>query len=884
MNQDLIDRLQRAESTPYGKARSALLEDVVRRADAAGEDDLGFYSRLALVTAYVLGGEPRKSLVPFARCVADWDAEPGRYQRYSHSFHWCFKYAPSTMTKFPEVPLDRAYDVLDDMERRWQLAGHSMHAVHHHRWLVAHHIGDTVAAAEQFRLWSTAPRDALSDCAGCDPTSKVHHLTAVGRTADAVALAVSALSGPLNCNGQPQDLLTALLPAYMAEGMHAEAVDAHRKAYRLHRVQVGDLGLHGEHIAFLARTGNEPKAVELIERHLNEYDDPPSPYAAMTFAAAAAHALARVGDLTVRLPKGETAPAAELGERLAERALGSAAQFDERNGTTHHSEVIQAVLTAEPWVEFLPLSETARRARRPRQAAPAPAAEVSEPAAPTGRGWLDRAEDAWQRGVPEEATAAWRAFEEEVPESEWTPADRARVLDGRGLLAQDDPELALEAWREAIALYTETGEEVRVLRDRGRIGRVLCWTGQVDEGLATSEEPLRWLVANDEPHRRAHWQYSLATIYAAADRSDDALRELAGLRQRTGVDEDLRAAGAMVECDVLARLERFEEAEAAATAALGGSADSQRFFAYKQRGWLRLVLERPAEAAEDLSEAVALGTGNPGQEAQVALAQVQLTRAYLMTGRPLEAAETGEEALPVLGDVPELADPLADVRGLLIDAYRALGELESALTKARELLAAAPSEAHPAWLGMVRQDEGLLLQQLDRDGAAVDAFLAAASSYEAAEQPVEHVQAVRLAAQSAQRVGEVDQSVELIERARAVLGTLPSADQEVLFQTAGVEWDLAMIALRRGETDTAVRYATQAAELYERGGYDDMHAQARLLIAEYGSTDVQPVEQLFASLPAGHELWHRAGWLLVDRLEAQGRHQEATALESRLAE
>ena len=82
MNQELVDRLQRAESAPYGKARSALLEDVVRRADAAGEEDLAFYSRLSLVTAYVMGGEPRKSLVPFARCVADWDAAPDQYRDY----------------------------------------------------------------------------------------------------------------------------------------------------------------------------------------------------------------------------------------------------------------------------------------------------------------------------------------------------------------------------------------------------------------------------------------------------------------------------------------------------------------------------------------------------------------------------------------------------------------------------------------------------------------------------------------------------------------------------------------------------------------------------------------------------------------------------------
>ena len=64
-----------------------------------------------------------------------------------------------------------------------------------------------------------------------------------------------------------------------------------------------------------------------------------------------------------------------------------------------------------------------------------------------------------------------------------------------------------------------------------------------------------------------------------------------------------------------------------------------------------------------------------------------VSRAYL-TGRPLESAETAEEAMPALRD-PELASLLVDVRGVLIEAYRALGELESALT--RNSLSNAPT-------------------------------------------------------------------------------------------------------------------------------------------------------------------------------------------------
>ncbi|MGW6282454.1 tetratricopeptide repeat protein [Kribbella sp. NPDC055071] len=878
MSQEILDRLQRAESTPYGKARSALLEDVVRRADAAEEVELAFYSRLSLVTAYVSGGEPRKSLVPFARCVADWDASPERFRDYARTFHWCFKYAPSTLTKFPEVPLERAYAVLDDMERRWRLSGHSLHAVHQHRWLVAHHIGAADEAAEQFRLWSTAPRDDLSDCVGCDPTSKVHHLINVGRTADAVALSVSVLDGQLTCVEQPQQMLTALLPAYVAEGMYSEAVDAHRKGYRLLRERVGELSELADHVVFLARTGNEIKAVELIERHAGELADPPSPYAEMVFAAGASLALSRVdAGLMIRRPEVSIA-AGELAERMAARALELSGQFDARNGTTHQGDTIRATLTAAPWVEYLPLSETARRAQL-RKAAVVPEPSKTEELPPaSGREWLDRAEEAWLAEHHDEAIAAWQSFERDVPESEWTPLDRARVLDGRGLATPDEPEAAMDAWREALALYTELDEVIRAQRDRARIGLALCFQGEIEEGLATGELPLRTLIDYDEPRRRGGWQESLATMYIRSERFDDALRELTELQQRSEIDTELRAKSALMQASLLAELGRLEEAEQLAATSLATAHDHNRAFAYHTRGLMRLKLDRPQDAAEDLAEAIALTAGTPGREVQVALTQVELARAYVRSGRPLEAAETGEEAMRALTGVSELGDALADVYGVLIDAYRELGELEPALAKVRELQAAAPADAHPAWRGMIRQDEGQLLERLDRDEEAVEVLLSAASYYAAADQPIEQVQALRLAGQSARYTGDFARAVELVENGRAILDALPSADPQVSFQTAGIHWDLALIALQQGDPKTAVQQATQAGEHYERGGFEGQHTNARLLIAEHG--DPSFAEQLFPTLTAGTEPWYRAGWLLVDRLRAQNRDQEAVALEA----
>ena len=877
--------MHRAESAPYGKARSALLEDLVRRADAAQNEDLAFYSRLSLVTSYVMGGEARKSLVPFARCVADWDAQPEKFREHAHTFLWSFKFAPSTLSQFPEVPLRQAYAVLDDMERRWLEGGHSLHAVHQYRWVVANHVGDEATAAEQFRLWTTAPRDDLSDCVGCDPTSKVRHLIQQCQTAEAVALAVGVLDGRLTCAEQPQQMLTELLPAYVAEGMYSEAVDAHRRAYRALRNLPGELTAYADHVEFLALTGNETRAVELVERHLPELADPPSTLAEMNFAAAASLALRRVSgqDLKIRQPQADDVPAEQLADELAERALSIAARFDERNGTTHQSSVVRGVLVAEPWVEYLPLSETARRAhvRQQAKAASAVAKEVVAEPEPTGRGWLDRAEDAWQRYQRDEAVAAWKAFEREVPEADRTPLDRARLLDGQGLAAYEDPEAALEAWRQALSLYSELGEEVRLLRDRGRIARTLGYLGQVEEALATGEEPLRWLIANDEPGRRAGWQDSLATIYAQAGRFEDAVRELTEARERPDTDEQQKANSAILLSNLLMQLDRLDEAEAAATVGLAADDELPRSFAYRQRGRIRTMLERPAEAVDDLEEATALSASLPGNEIHNALCQVDLARAYLMSGRPLEAAETAEEASAAFDD-PELAGFLAEARAVLIDAYRGLGELDSALTHVRAQLAAAPADAYPHWLGSLRQDEGSLLERMDRDKEAVDAFLAAAEYFETAELPIEYVQALRLAGQSARYCGDFDLVSQLLDRARPALEPLPSHDQAVVFQQAGINWDLAMVALQKGEMTAAVQQATQAAEYYERGGFEGQLLNAKLLIAEHGTTDDTLLRELFTSLPSGDDLWYRAGWLLVDRLRVMDRQEEAAALETRL--
>jgi len=172
-----------------------------------------------------------------------------RYASSRHSLLWQFKATITGLTKFPDVPLERTYAVLDEMERRWREGGQSLHAVFQHRHFVARHIGDETAADQWYGKWCTAPRDDLSDCLGCDPSSKVAWLVQRGRDEEAIELAQPVLAGRLSCSEQPQGILTVLMRPYLRTGQLDEARDAHRQAYR-RCLMIAGPGASEDHIMF----------------------------------------------------------------------------------------------------------------------------------------------------------------------------------------------------------------------------------------------------------------------------------------------------------------------------------------------------------------------------------------------------------------------------------------------------------------------------------------------------------------------------------------------------------------------------------------------------------------------------------------------------------
>jgi tetratricopeptide (TPR) repeat protein len=915
---ELWGALEEARQLPYGAAQIALVEQVLRHADGAGDPALAFYTRLFATTAYIYGGESVKSFATFSWCVSDFDKNPQRYhERWTHSLLWLFKTMTSALTKFPEIPLARTHAVLDDMERRYRESGHGLQPVFKHRYLVARHIGATDEANDWFEKWRTAPRNELSDCAGCDPTTLVWHLNSRERYAEAVELATPVLAGELNCNEQPQSILSELMVSYLRSGRLDEAADAHRRSYLVERGNLADLSGIGDHILFCARTGNEARGLEILQRHIDWLERAPSPAAAMDFAAAAVALLRRLvalghGDSPVRRAGREDMTAAALADELAAFTTDLAARFDARNGTGHQGDLARERMTSEPYDVVLPLSPTARRTdapqrtRQPEQESPV----VEVPADLTEIELLDLA----QKHVDEDAydllAVVLEAYASRFPEPV-DPQLAGRLWMLRGFRDNgDDHDATIADFEKSAAAFEAAGEPGRVSAMRARVATERARAGRLDplEALPVVEADV---VHQDEhgTHRdRASAGLRLSMLYLVMDRHDEAneagdradqhaaelgdprrLAYHAVMRARNrgaaGRDDEARLAAraawdfyrangpARASAEAATIYAQFAEEPAdvvtAMTESLTFGVPGAELVAHALRARAFLALEQPVDAIEDLVEAVAICAEQENDHSGT-FARQDLARAYRMADRLPEAAEVAEEALlgfERLGFVP----PANDIRYLLAGIYRDLGDTARALELYRELIEALAD--NPAGRGQIGEDAGEVLYNLDRDAEAALTFQASAEALREAGDPVGELRVLRRRLMALNYADQVPEAEELITLVTRRYEELPAelAEQPAVQWGRGVfAFEVGNLLMRRGRWADALPHLDGAPERLRSIGADDDADRVAGMRSEALLRSGRPVEALalMDSLPEERrfpELYDEAR-AAVDRL------------------
>ncbi|MFF4213680.1 hypothetical protein ACFYZE_30895 [Streptomyces sp. NPDC001796] len=520
--QELRKLYQDALGMPRGAAKFAALEEVMRHADALDLVEFAFEVRMQATSVFQHSWVPAKAFLAYSWCLAAYDREPERFgARAEHRLLWNIKWMIYSVHQFPEIPLQRAFDLLDDMERRYRRGGHSMHAVLQHRGLIAESVGELEQAQEFYERMDRTRRDSLSDCSGCVPSSQVRTLVALGRDVEAIRIGEPARTS--FCSEQPQWINSELLLPYVRTGRGEQALEAHRTAYRRMRDNPHHLAELALHLLFCVHTGNAGRGLDLIERHLSWLDQARTPLAEAEFAAAAVAVLAALenqgeGELLLRFPAagGRRRPdtsVSALATELRETAMDIAARFDTRNGNDYQSKRIRRWMAAGPIGAPVPMS-------------------VFSASAHTRGG--ERV-----RGLIEQVAASTAAGDAEG-------AARARLAAAEVLLETERPAEAVEAAEEAIRELERLGMAEDATRCHVLLARAYEQDGHRGEAVRRLRELLEkqhgeapgapdrpeleatlgeWLRNGPEASR---WYFSAARGFAA---SGHPAERLSALRQ-----------------------------------------------------------------------------------------------------------------------------------------------------------------------------------------------------------------------------------------------------------------------------------------------------------------------------------------------------------------
>ncbi|ALG12304.1 hypothetical protein [Kibdelosporangium phytohabitans] len=763
--------LAEATDMPTGIAKHEALERAARAADASGDKELPALCRLALIESCYYLNRYDLILAPIAWCHTAEQRDPSVFTtRGMRSLNWAHKWVPVGLRRDPRFTLAQIESVLGQLEARFQRFGFSLQPVWGQRALTATHVGDFELADEHFARFIATERDDMSDCAGCVVEEQVEHLVMRGRYEEALRHAEPALAGRFTCSTQPQGVLTALLPALTALGEVERAKNAHLLAYRQSREQASQ-GYVGLHLEFCAVTGNVPRGMELLRRHLDQVHHATSPIGTMNFAASTSLLLSRLDadhiELAVPQPGGgvEITTAGRLRAYLTTRALDLAEEFDKRNGTTRQSERVKSIMDA-PDAVHVPLA-------------------VPNPIAPAEPVTADPVELAYRANLAYEDNdfLTGHRLLKSLPADldPLLPTKLAAQLAARRAVVFPGPDV-LDDLARAIQRLAELGDLDQAARFHARLGVFKAEAGDLDGGIATAEQALAQADAHASPTGRILVRLILCELLDNRHEHAHATRLLAEAGELAGETASERAASVRLEQgDHAARQGHFDDAAAIIDEVLAvpGLRPGDRFHALSARmsiaeirGEVDLALRTSGELAEfvrgfpgpwqpavllhrasmvdnmdrageylrELVDTVAV-CRTEGTPLEIAQACFVLSSGYLAHDRLVEAAEALEEALRLLPQEDETAlEATLRIRYRLGSVCAELGEHAQGRRHFQamlELVGNAPAASQAmVWAGL-----GATGQALDEPAEAERCHRRAAELWAEAELPVESFRA-----------------------------------------------------------------------------------------------------------------------------------------------
>ncbi|MFI8633789.1 hypothetical protein ACIGEP_14470 [Microbacterium sp. NPDC077663] len=906
------------DNTPWGPQEQALVAQAVALAQESGDERLEYEARLRQTSSANMSGDTDLMLTSFAWCLAQHDADPERFPATvepAGDLLWQYKWMASALGGSPEFAPEQIAAVLDDMEAHYDRAGVGPSGVLMARFEDAWAAGRLDEATDLQRTLEATPRDDYSHCDACVRSQFAGFFIETGREHDAIRLVGEMIENGFSCGEEPEHALSRILLPYLRAGMLDDARTAHLRSYRLAKDNPDNLAIVAKNVVFCAVTGNEARALALVERHLpwlvHDGLNADAHGAALGAFALALDAVAAAGhpDLAVRGSDAEPLVPVfgahegpwrvdELAAAAWAAAESIAAAFDRRNGTDAHTRNLRR------------LRETgAERYDVPIRTHDFSSVAVPSPAV-TREQRLARAVSLAHAG----SVAGIDPLRELLPDA--GPDERVRLSSHLlgGLVAADRIDEAEAFLPQRIAALREAGRTSQAELEE-RLGLLLFGKDLTGAGVLLQTEVAAAQDAPPEVRADLLQTLAVARMYEGefAEAREDA-RTAARLFAEAG-DTTRQQGVQLLEVDAAASAAQFDDARALAAELLAAPlSDGRRARALASRARLHGVAEEFEAGAEDADETVRLLLSLGADDLRVGEAFLlagalheDAGAASLAAGRYRSAAERFESAgaptadaryrlgrALIAADLPqEATDALHEVLqeetaaevpagsraitvGLLARAYEGAGDFVGAVgawgfaADLHEEAGEAEGQAH----ALVQQ--GRHLGNFGEFDDAVLAFDTAIGLIRGREEQVGLLaEALHLLAQAKMQRGDED-AVAAVDEALA-LGRANDAHWYV----ADVLDTRARLAASRGETDEAVAIALQAADAFAEAGDTPSGAGSELLAARLLVGAERPVDAVAVYRSAldhageNEPLRQQAALELGDVYESLGRHAEA---------
>lgn len=343
--------VMRVRELPFGSARNEVAASLVREITSEGPQEAQAFALFALTESYAFSEEVEKAYLPFTQSVRLWDTHPELFDEHDvHSLFWSFKWMVGNLMSFPSVSAEQITSTLDDMRRRYRLAGNGLSAVNHLAFQWHHMLGDAGLPAAYDR-WVTTERDDFSQCPACEPGDRTAYLFEVGRYEEGIRLLESAEEARASCRSEPADRLSQLQLAYLEVGDAAGAARAHRRGLRTLGSSGELAGAHGRHVQLLARSQNTEAAHRVLAAASGLLTRAETPADRLAFLCAAGTGVSVLRRREPSRPVAFTGvPAttvAELDDWMHTEALALASAFDARGGTSASTDRVLRAWSGE---------------------------------------------------------------------------------------------------------------------------------------------------------------------------------------------------------------------------------------------------------------------------------------------------------------------------------------------------------------------------------------------------------------------------------------------------------------------------------------------------------------------------------------------------------